>query len=61
MVSVNKEILHNRIEMLNRMVSAGTILKPLGELSEELGNVSIQFSEANAQLNNIMEEVKITY
>lgn len=61
LISVNKDILYTRIEMLNRMVAAGSILKPLGELSEELGNVSLQFAEANAMLNNAMEELTITY
>jgi len=61
LISVNKEILHNRIEMLNRMVAAGTILKPLGELSQELGTVSLQFAEANMTLNNMMEEIQISY
>lgn len=61
LITVNKEILHNRIEMLNRLAAAGAILKPLGELSEELGNVSLQFAEANSMLNNITEEISLTY
>ncbi len=61
LITSNKDILHNRIEMLNRMIAAGAILKPIGEVSEELNNVSSQFSEANAMMNKLMEDIKIIY
>lgn len=60
-VSVNKEILLNRIDMLNKMIAAGTILKPLIEVSNDLNEINLQFADASAQVNSLMEEIKISY
>jgi len=58
-VEGNKDLLENRLDMLNKTISAGAILKPISNLITDMDNVSSEFAQANSIMADLFNNISI--
>lgn len=54
----NAELLHNKMDMLNKSISAGAMLRPIIQLATDIEHVSIQFTEAEIQIHEVFKDIE---